>query len=84
MLAKLSLYTEGALPLIGVGGVSSPEEAYAKIKAGATAVQLYTALFYQGLSLAQSLAHGLDEALARDGFATVADAVGHDRAAWLA
>ena len=83
MLARLSLLTEGRLPLIGVGGVSTPEEAYAKIKAGASTVQVYTALVYEGISLASRLAKGLDALLARDGHATVASAVATARADWL-
>jgi dihydroorotate dehydrogenase len=83
ILAQLSQLTEGKLPLIGVGGISSPEQAYAKIRAGASAVQFYTAMVYQGLSLAAGIARGLDAALARDGFATVADAVGTGRGDWL-
>lgn len=81
VLAQLSAQT--SLPLIGVGGVGSADEAYAKIRAGASAVQLYTALVYAGISLAGDIARGLDERLARDGFATVADAVGTGRDAWL-
>jgi dihydroorotate dehydrogenase len=83
VLAQLSKLTDGRLPLIGVGGVSSAEEAYQKIRAGAAAVQLYTALVYQGLSLAAKVAHGLDALLARDGFSNVAQATGKGRAAWL-
>ncbi|MEM9795691.1 MAG: quinone-dependent dihydroorotate dehydrogenase [Pseudomonadota bacterium] len=71
------------MPLIGVGGVATPENALAKIRAGASAVQLYTGLVYRGPSLAAELATGLDRLLARHGFANVADAVGTDRAAWL-
>ncbi len=83
VLARLSARLEGALPLIGVGGISSVAEAYAKIRAGASAVQLYTALAYQGLSLAGRIAQELDAALARDGFASVAEAVGTGREDWL-
>ena len=71
------------LPLIGVGGVSSAEEAFQKIRAGAGAVQLYTALAYGGLSLAGEIARGLDCLLERHGFANVAQAVGTGRADWL-
>ncbi len=84
VLAKLHAMTEGRLPLIGVGGVGTPEQAYAKIRAGASAVQLYTALVYQGLGLVPRLLAGLDRLLARDGFATVAEAVGTGRREWLA
>jgi len=83
ILAQLSQLTEGRLPLIGVGGIASPEDAYAKIRAGAHAVQLYTALAYQGLPLIPRIAHGLDAHLARDGFASIAEAVGTGRNAWL-
>jgi len=83
VLAHLSRLTEGKLPLIGVGGVGSAEQAYAKIRAGASAVQLYTALVYGGLSLAAQIARGLDELLASDGFSTVAEAVGTGRDEWL-
>ncbi len=83
VLARLSTLTEGRLPLIGVGGISNAEEAYAKIRAGACAVQLYTAMVYQGLSLAARIAHGLDALLARDGHASVTAAIGSDRSRWL-
>ncbi|MDO8884575.1 quinone-dependent dihydroorotate dehydrogenase [Pseudotabrizicola sp.] len=83
VLAQLSQATQGRLPLIGVGGISTPEQAYAKIRAGASAVQLYTAMVYQGIGLAARIAHGLDALLAKDGFASVADATGTGRADWL-
>ncbi|MCB5411180.1 quinone-dependent dihydroorotate dehydrogenase [Pseudogemmobacter faecipullorum] len=83
VLAQLSQLTDGKIPLIGVGGISSAEQAYAKIRAGASAVQVYTALVYQGLSLIREIALGLDALLARDGFASVAEATGTDRARWL-
>ncbi len=83
VLAQLSQLTDGALPLIGVGGVGSAEQAYAKIRAGASAVQLYSALVYQGLSLVPRIVRGLDALLARDGFSNVAEAVGTGRKEWL-
>jgi dihydroorotate dehydrogenase len=83
VLARLSQLTEGNLPLIGVGGIASAEQAYAKICAGASAVQIYTALVYHGLSLAEEVARGLDQLLQRDCFDTVADAVGTKREDWL-
>jgi len=83
ILAQLSALTEGKLPLIGVGGVGSAQQAYAKIQAGASAVQLYTAMVYYGIGLAGDIARGLDELLARDGFANVAEAVGTKREEWL-
>jgi len=81
ILARLSTLT--TLPLIGVGGVGSAEQAYAKIRAGASAVQLYTALVYGGLALVDEIARGLDHLLARDGFGSVAQAVGSGRSEWL-
>lgn len=83
ILAQLSDLTQGRIPLIGVGGIGSAKQAYAKIRAGASAVQLYTAMVYQGLSLAARIANGLDQLLERDGFANVADAVGTGRKDWL-
>jgi dihydroorotate dehydrogenase len=83
VLARLSQLTDGRMPIIGVGGISTPEQAYAKIRAGASAVQVYTAMVYQGIGLAARLARGLDDLLARDGHASVADAVGTGRADWL-
>lgn len=83
VLAQLSQLTHGLLPLIGVGGVGSAEDAYQKIRAGASAVQLYTSMVYRGISLVPEIARGLDALLARDGFANVAMAVGTGRSAWL-
>ncbi|RGP36700.1 quinone-dependent dihydroorotate dehydrogenase [Pseudotabrizicola alkalilacus] len=83
VLAQLSLATAGRLPLIGVGGISNADQAYAKIRAGASAVQLYTAMVYQGIGIAVRIAHGLEALLARDGFASVHDAIGTGRADWL-
>tara|TARA_R110002074_G_scaffold10991_4_gene41043 strand:+ start:3041 stop:4084 length:1044 start_codon:yes stop_codon:yes gene_type:complete len=81
VLARLSTLTD--TPLIGVGGIGSAEDAYAKICAGASAVQLYTALVFGGLSMVADIANGLDRLLAQDGFETVADAVGSKRKDWL-
>jgi dihydroorotate dehydrogenase len=83
VLARLSQLTHGTMPLIGVGGIASADDAYQKIRAGASAVQLYTAMVYQGLSLVPQIARGLDALLARDGFANVSLAVGTGRSAWL-
>lgn len=83
VLALLSSITNTKVPLIGVGGISTAEQAYAKIRAGASAVQLYSALVYSGLSLATEIARGLDALLARDGLANVSQAVGTGRSDWL-
>jgi dihydroorotate dehydrogenase len=65
-------------PVIGVGGVASAADAYRKIRAGASLVQLYTALVYEGPGVARDINEGLLDLLDRDGFDTVADAVGAD------
>lgn len=83
VLAQLHHLTGGAIPLIGVGGIASAGDAYAKIRAGATAVQLYSALVWGGFGLVDDIARGLDALLARDGFANVAAAIGTDRDRWL-
>ncbi|MEP2530886.1 quinone-dependent dihydroorotate dehydrogenase [Shimia sp.] len=83
VLARMSQLTDGKIPLIGVGGISTAEDAFAKICAGASAVQLYTALVYGGLSMVQDIVQGLDALLERDGFKNVADAVGSKREEWL-
>ncbi len=83
VLARLSQLTKGAMPLVGVGGIASAADAYAKIRAGASAVQLYSAMVYEGLSLVPRIARGLDRLLEQDGHASVADAVGTKREEWL-
>lgn len=81
ILAQLANRTD--LPLIGVGGIGSADEAYAKICAGASAVQIYTALVYSGISLAHDIATGLDNRLKADGHPNVAHAVGTQKETWL-
>ncbi len=83
VLARLSHLTGGKLPLIGVGGIGSAADAYAKICAGASAVQLYSALVYQGLSLISDINRGLLDLLDRDGHARITDAIGTKLADWL-
>jgi dihydroorotate dehydrogenase len=83
VLAQLSELLQDRVPLIGVGGISNAEQAYAKICAGASAVQFYTAMVFGGLSLAGDIARGLDTLLARDGFDNAAQAVGSKRKDWL-
>ena len=78
VLATLCRLTHGRIPLVGVGGIATPEQAYAKIRAGATAVQLYTAMVYDGPGLVRRIARGLDRLAAADGFASLAEARGTD------
>lgn len=66
VLAKLSQHVGGRIPIIGVGGISSTDQAWQKIRAGASAVQLYSALIYQGFSLASRIAQELDDRLAHE------------------
>ena len=67
-----------ALPVVGVGGIFTAADAYEKIRAGASLVQLYTGLIYRGPSIARDINRGLLARLERDGFESVADAVGAD------
>jgi len=70
--------TEGKIPLIGVGGVASAQDAYKKIRSGASLVQLYTALVYQGFGLVRQINFHLSKLIARDGFSHISEAIGAD------
>jgi dihydroorotate dehydrogenase len=70
----------GALPLIAAGGIASAEDAFARILAGASLVQIYSALVYEGPGLARRIARGLVPLLDAHGFATLSEAVGADEA----
>jgi dihydroorotate dehydrogenase len=76
VLKEMHQRLNGAVTLVGVGGVSSGADAYAKIRAGASLVQLYTALVFHGPGLAARIKSELLACLKRDGFATVSEAVG--------
>jgi dihydroorotate dehydrogenase len=78
VLAHIYKLTGGAIPLIGVGGIGSAEDAYKKIRAGASLVQLYTALVYQGFSVVRRIAEGLPDLLLVDGFTHISQAIGAD------
>lgn len=78
MLAETFQRVEGAFPLIGVGGIDSADAAWRKIRAGASLLQLYTALAYKGFRLVREIKDGLVARLARNGLATLAEAVGAD------
>ncbi|NNC72342.1 MAG: quinone-dependent dihydroorotate dehydrogenase [Sphingomonadaceae bacterium] len=75
-LADFRKATGGEIPLIAVGGIDSAEEAWARIRAGASLVQLYSALVYHGPGLARRMVRELDRMRERDGFGSIADAVG--------
>ncbi len=76
LLGEMYRLTQGRLPIIGVGGIESGADAYEKIRAGASLVQLYTALVYHGPGLVLRIKRELEALLARDGFTRLAEAVG--------
>lgn len=78
VLADMYRLTKGRIPLVGVGGISSGDDAYAKIRAGASLLQLYSALTYEGPALVARIKADLAARLAADGFAHLKDAVGAD------
>ncbi len=78
MLRRAYKITNGQIPLIGVGGIASAEDAYRKIRNGASLLQLYSALVYQGFDLVTEIKKGLEERLQQDGFSSIRDAVGID------
>jgi dihydroorotate dehydrogenase len=78
LLRDMYRLTGGRLPLVGVGGIASGSNAYAKIRAGASLVQLYTALIYQGPGLVGRLKRELAAYLRADGFRSLGEAVGAD------
>jgi dihydroorotate dehydrogenase len=84
VLAHMALRLDGRVPLIGCGGVSSGEAAWAKIRAGASLVQLYTALIYRGLPLVAEIKATILARLAEGGFGSLADAVGGEAARYAA
>lgn len=70
--------TGGQVPLVGVGGIGTAEDAWARIRAGASLVQLYSAMVYEGPGIARRIVQGLEALMRRDGFAAIADAVGSE------
>mgnify|MGYP001417364390 CR=1 FL=1 len=78
ILADMYRRVNGEIPLVGIGGVSSGEDAYIKIRAGAALVQLYTALIYKGPQLVDNIKISLAEHLAKDGFKNITAAIGID------
>jgi len=82
MLAETFRRVEGQFPLVGVGGIASAEDAYAKIAAGATLVQLYSAMVFKGFGLVGEIKEGIIARLARDRLASVSDLVGRSNGDW--
>jgi dihydroorotate dehydrogenase len=66
----------GSMPLIGVGGIENADDAWERIRAGASLVQLYSAMVYGGAGIARRIARGLADRLSQEGFANIAEAVG--------
>ena len=82
-LAQIFHLSSGKIPLIGVGGICNANDAYCKIKAGASAVQIYTAVGYYGLNLIGDIVRKLDSLLEKDGFQNVQSAVGCESNQWV-
>ncbi len=78
VLGDMYKLTEGKIPLIGVGGIASAEDAFGKIKAGASLVQLYSAMVYEGPGIVIDMLNGLIRLLEAEGFSSVSEAVGAD------
>jgi len=78
VISKIYKYSKGKLPIIGVGGIFTAEDAYEKISAGACLVQAYTGFVYQGFTFARDINNGLSEILKRKGFESLDEAVGAD------
>lgn len=82
LLARVHQLTGGRIPLIGIGGITSGETAIAKVEAGATLLQLYTGLVYEGPSLLPRMKAALVQHMADNGLARLSDAVGRRAAEW--
>ena len=83
VLANLSRRLEKRIPLIGVGGIASAQDAYTKLLAGASAVQLYTGLVYNGMGLVTKINTGLSEILSQQNKIHISDIVGSETEKFL-
>ncbi len=79
LIRDIYTHTEGQIPIIGVGGIASAEDAWLHIRAGASLVELYTALIYEGPGLVVRIKSGLADLLRNGGFHSISEAVGIDR-----
>ncbi len=78
MIRQIYRLTEGKFPIIGVGGIFTAQDAYEKIRAGASLVEIYTSLIYEGPGVVNRINRGLLELIERDGFSHISEAVGLD------
>ena len=76
MIRKIFKMTKGKVPIIGVGGILTADDAWEKIKAGASILQLYTGLVFEGPGIAKSIVKGLKKRIESEGFGSIAEAVG--------
>ena len=76
MIHHIYSYTDGKLPIVGVGGIMNSDDAWEKITAGATLLQAYAGFVFEGPSLSKSIVNGLHRKLQQSEFDTIADAVG--------
>ncbi len=79
LIRNIYMHTGGKIPIIGVGGVASADDAYGHIRAGASMVELYTGLVYEGPGLIDRIKKGLVRLLTRDGFRSISEAVGSEK-----
>ncbi len=82
VLARMARLLDGAMPLIGVGGVSNAEQALEKLRAGASLVQLYTGMIYEGPGLAGAILRGLSDICDKRGLGSISEIVGEGRDEW--
>lgn len=82
MLAEAAARIEKRIPLVGVGGITKGQDAYEKIRAGASLVQLYTGLIYGGIGLVEDIKREIILSLKRDGFGSIGEAVGTGVEEW--
>ncbi len=78
-LRKFRSASGGGIPLIGVGGIANADDAWERIRAGASLIQLYTAMVYEGPGIARRIGRGLAQHLQREGFASIGEAVGSEK-----
>jgi dihydroorotate dehydrogenase len=78
IIGEIYRLTRGRLPIIGVGGIASAEDAYGHIRAGASLIEVYTGLIYHGSGLIEGIKNGLRRLLERDGLRSISEAIGVD------